>query len=179
MSQARIILGRVRSVNPARREVRVTLWPGHASALAGAATVEFEPDDGKRRAFTVETVEEQNRCVKLTLAQDASDSDVAALRGAAVIGPAAQGAARDAFDMDAAEFEGFDVVDAQGNAVGAVAGGFNTPAHGVIEIDRGGGRMALAPFVPEVVADVEWEARRIVIRDVEAHIAEQDGGAMA
>ena len=176
MSDARIEIGRVRSVNPARREVRVTPRRGYERALNGLREIEFAMDRGQRQTVAVETVEEQERCVKLTLAQGTSPDAVAALKSAKVLGEPGVTAAADPFRMDAAKFAGFAVVDMDGNAVGVVSGGFTTPAHGVIEIARHSATRVLAPFVPEVIAHIDEDARVIVLRDIEAHLAEQDGG---
>ena len=126
MSTARTDIGRVRSVNPAKREARVAPRPGFSSALNGRSEVEFEVVGGKRITFAVETVEEQDRYVKLTLAEGTSTDDVASLRGAKVFADAQPPAPDDPFAMDAAEFEGFVVTDLAGKTVGTVAGGFNT-----------------------------------------------------
>jgi ribosomal 30S subunit maturation factor RimM len=180
MSSARTDIGRVRSVNPAKREARVEPRPGFSGALNGRNEVEFELQGGKRAKFAVQTVEEQHRYVKLTLAEGTSTDDVASLRGAKVFADAQAAKPTNPFAMNAAEFVGFVVADLAGNAVGTVAGGFNTPAHGVIEIARDGASSLLAPFVPEVVANIDLVARRIVVRNTEDHMVENDtGGTMA
>lgn len=176
MTEARTEIGRVRSVNPSRREVRVTPRKGFEKAFAKKADIEFGIHGGKRATYAVDTVEEQQRCVKLTLAQSVSMDTVASLRGARVYAGAAPVTPDDPFEAEAREFEGFSVVDAKGQPVGVVESGFNTAAHGVIEIARGGGRKLLAPFVPEVIEEVDWPGRKIVIRDIEAHVVEVDGG---
>lgn len=172
-------VGRVRSVNPAKREVRVTPRPGFEGALNGRSEVEFVLADGKHTVFAVDTVEEQNRCVKLTLAEETSANDVASLRGASVIADAVARTPDDPFQVAASDYVGFTVRDLKGNTLGVVCAGFNTPAHGVIEIERAGGSTVLAPFVPEVIAKIDVAARRIVLGDAEAHIVDSgSGGAM-
>lgn len=168
-------IGRVRSVNPARREVRVAPRHGYDRALAGRGEVEFVIEGGKRVTYAVETVEEQDRYVKVTLAAGTATDDVASLKGARVLADAAPEIPDNPFEIAAEEFEGFTVRGPDGSEVGVVAGGFNTRAHGVLEIKRPDGRPLLAPFVSEVVAGIDLDRRAIVLRDVEAHLAEQDG----
>ncbi len=173
-------IGRVRSVNPARREVRVAARPGYAGAFAGRSEMEFALSGGGRAAFAVETVEEQNRYVKLTLAAGTSADDVASLKGAKVFAGASRALPDSPFEAAAAEYAGFRVTDLVGDEVGVVAGGFNTRAHGVLEIAQAGGASVLAPFVPEVVAEIRLAERVIVLRDAEAHLVALDGdGTMA
>lgn len=179
MSTARTDIGRVRSVNPAKREVRVAPRPGFEGALNGRNEVEFVLRDGKHSVLAVQTVEEQDRYVKLTLAEGTSADDVASLRSAKVMADAVARKPGDPFKVAAAEYEGFAVEDLHGAAIGIVAGGFNTPAHGVIEIARRDGKSLLAPFVSEVIAEIDWTKRRIVVRDAEAHMVENDTGGAA
>lgn len=176
MPEDYVDIGRVRSVNPAKREVRVTVRAGYAGAYENLNWLELEPVDGERVRCQVTECRMRNSEAIVALSAGVSRDRVAVFKGARAMMPARDVPPPDPFEVRASEYDGFAVEDEHGARLGTVVGGMATPTHGVIEIETAPGESALAPVVPEVVSEVDWDGRRLVLRDVERFRVEDDGG---
>jgi ribosomal 30S subunit maturation factor RimM len=158
-------IGRVVSVRPGKREARIRPERRSAHLLAGAEWLAVALDAGAPLRCKVAALRDVGDAFVAEFAAGVPRDTVAAMRGAEVVVPAAEWAPEEGvLDVDA--LAGFAAVDeATGEALGAVTGGFDTPAHPVLEIDRPGAGPLLVPAVDEVLVRIDETERRVVLRD--------------
>lgn len=162
----RIEIGAVTSVNPARRELRVTALPPHEHQLNGIEWIRLAPRGAAETRLRVAAVEPVGGGAVVRLVAGVLRETVSRLKGASVVILPEEVRLRPEEDRTAADLIGFAVVDLAGETLGAVTDVFPTPAHDVLEITRAGGRTVLVPAIEEVMADIDWEGRRLVVNDL-------------
>jgi ribosomal 30S subunit maturation factor RimM len=162
----RIEIGSVGSVNPARRELRVSPEHPYERALTDAQWIRVVPRGGKEIRCRVAGVEVAGGIVVVTLAPGVLRDTVAGLRGAAVVARPEELNRPTLEDLTLVDALGFDVIGPDGERIGTLAGLFETPAHPILEIERENGITVLVPGIEEVVADIQWERKRVVVNDI-------------
>ena len=164
-------LGTVRSVNPAKRELRID--PERAFAN-GAKTVEKVRVSSKTSSGIVCTVETLNATpggLIVTLGAGISRDAVATMKNATVEIERARRtrAARD--EMSAEEWIGLDVIAADGTRIGVIAGCIESPAHDILEIETPDGREVLLPAIEQTVESIDLETRIVTVGDIAAYVS--------
>jgi ribosomal 30S subunit maturation factor RimM len=193
MAERRMQVGYVRSVNPARRQMRIAVLPGCAERLAEAPWIFLVLDDGSEMRCRVETVIRPSRSqvaarsqVKLgnelrkrhsagdewtvVLAAGVTRDNVSRARNASVMincDPACEE------ERAAPEWIGFRVVDSAGVSLGTIVNMYWTGANSVIEIARGGGGALLAPAIDPVIARVDAAEKLVVLGDYAPYSVEE------
>lgn len=173
-------IGRIRSVNPAKRELRVTVAEDSSGALDAADFVEIERAGETPVRCKVEEVTHHGTEAVVALSAGVSRDLVRQWKGATVLGPSAGAATpgeSDPYAADPATYVGYKVYTAAGDFVGEVVDAFRTPAQGVLEIGRPGGpatgKTVLVPLVPEIVT-IETDASRLAIPTIELFDVDED-----
>ncbi len=184
MAKRPLEIGAVRSVNPARREVRVTPLPGmegHFTGLRRVSVLLTGPGTPNEMNCRVEKVQERADDVILTLTPGVSRDDVARMKGAIVATEAAE--VEEEMETGYGWLEGFQVVDQTGRRLGKVARVYPTGANDVIEVAKCGGGTFLLPAIPQVIACVERESPAdggpgvLVVNEIAPYIVEDAADA--
>lgn len=159
MKARRIEIGLVRSANPSKRELRIRAFAGEIPPdvawlyVTGAA--------GGEMRYRVERVDGDRVVLTAGVTRDA----VAQLRGAVVCADVGVTAADD-WQSRLAALEGFEVVDEAGVRLGMVAAVYATGANAAIEVAQAGGGSLLVPAIDRVIASVDMEQGRVIVKDI-------------
>ncbi len=174
MAEDRIGIGTVKAVNPARRELRVTVKPGHANEFEDMKWIRVViPGEAEVRP-KVKAVRRDGDVLLVELAAGTPRDLVARMQTATVVIGREEQRARVGQGPSVAEFIGMRVRTADGEILGLISGAMETPANGVIEIEMRDGRSLLAPVIDQVIVAVDWEARMVTVDNLDAHAVDSD-----
>ena len=179
MAKRRTEVGYVRSVNPARRQLRVTVTPGREDHLSGVKWILLVLSDGSELRCRVEAVEpwsDRPGEVSVALAAGVTRDTVARTRNASVVidcDGTSEG------DYAPSDLLGLNVVDSAGLSLGTVANMYCTGANSVIEIVKSDGGAILAPVIDPVIARVDLEGKLLVLGDYAPYAVEEPKAAKA
>lgn len=168
--------GFVKSVNPARRELRVEAADGVITKLEGRTWLHVRDATGEVMRCKIAKLSPQRGFAIVTVAAGVPRDTVAGLKGSRVVLPADEMKERDGREVDAAELTGMSVVGVNGPLIGEVVSGFETKANGVLEVLRPDGGSLLLPLVPEVIEEIDWDANKVVVHDIAPFAVENDNG---
>lgn len=169
-------IGRVRSVNPARREVRINAPKRRMNDLEGWSWLYVEESSGEIVRFKVVGVALRSGYAAITLAPGVPRDTVASLKGRRVVVPEAESKPVGAFDIAAAELTGMSIETVDGTLVGEIVAGFETKANGVLEVLRPDGSSLLLPLIPEVIEEFNLDRRKVIVGDIAPFAVEHDSG---
>lgn len=165
MPHDRIEIGTVRTVNPAKRELRIAAAPARAKHLNQLEWIHVAPEGGEPMRCKVVECREAAPGFIVSLAAGVSRESVADMRNARVYADA--GTLSDQSDALAPEdLEGMTVYDAEGLKLGAVTYSQEAAGNLIIDVDTDDGGFTM-PVVPESVERIDVEARTITVRDLE------------
>lgn len=160
-----VVLGVVRTVNTARRELRIRPRPGKARMLENSEWLLVEMEGAVMRC-KVAALRVQQDLVIAELAPGVPRDTVARMKNAGIVADAETGRGGEVEDVDVTDLMDFTVEGTAGTLVGVITDAFEQPAHGVIEITRPGGRRMLVPLVDAVVQELDWERRTLIVGDL-------------
>ncbi len=174
MADDRIGIGTVKAVNPARRELRVTVEPGHANEFEEMKWIRVAiPGEAEVRP-KVKSIRNDGDVLLIELAAGTPRDLVAKMRMAKVVISVGERQAKAGNGRSVAEFLGMQVRTINGEILGSISGAMETPANDVIEIETRDGRTLLAPVIDQVIVAVDWEARTITVDNLDAHAVDSD-----
>lgn len=168
MAGAWVRVGTVRSVNPAKRELRVD--PARAFGKgAKLAQVRVTLQGGESLLCKVDGVNAGPSGAIVTLGAGVSRDCVARMKGASVDVERAGRRAAVPGEMDAADWIGLEVVNVSGARIGSIRGCIESRAHDILEIDTPGGTVLL-PAIEQTVESVDLEARRVTVGEIAPYV---------
>lgn len=157
----------IRSVNPARRELRIVPHPRYEAVFEALHWLHVAWPDGRRLRCKVDALRAGSGTVIVALAAGVARDTVAQMRRARVVVPPEAVPAElpwhstDLFELRA-ETEA-------GEALGQVVEIIETPGNDVLVLEDLAGRRLLLPVIPQVVRAVDMEAGVITLAELEAH----------
>jgi len=169
-----IEIGCVRSVNPARRELRIAPAPGYERAVGDGQWVSVILRDETQMRCRVATARAYAARTILTLAPGVTRDAVARMKGGRVL------VGEDALPTDAGPWgsvagsEGWTVVAESGRVLGTVVERYWTGAHEVIEVAREDGKTLRLPLIEQVVSAVAVDQGRLVVGDLAPYAVEDE-----
>ena len=181
MAKRRTEVGYVRSVNPARRQLRVTVTPGRVDDLSGVKWILLVLSDGSELRCRVEAVEsrpDRPGEFAVVLAPGVTRDTVAMIRNAAVVTDSDSDETSDG-NYTPSDLLGLSVVDSAGLSLGTVTKMYCTGANNVIEIAKCDGGALLAPVIDPVIARVDIEGKFLVLGDYAPYTVEEPKAAKA
>lgn len=163
-------IGVVRSVNPARRELRVQARRQGRSRIERAEWVHVGvAAKTPLLRCKVASVAAGAEWIVIALAAGVPRDTVAEMRNARVYiepGPAGGQAPG---EYEASELVGLEVVSSRGERIGVIRDAVETGANDVVEIETATGRRMLLPVIERVVESIEWNEGRVVVGDYEPY----------
>lgn len=173
MAPPRRTLGTITTIQPAKRQVRVAVREGYREAIEQLKTLEVELRGGERLRCRIQSVAWDGDAARVEFVPGVTRDNVARLRGAAVLAPeGAEPKRSEGFELD--DLLGFGVVGENGTAVGTVRGVLDTKAGGILELETSAGKGLMLPAIPEVISEIDWDAERIVVGDIEPYAVGTD-----
>ena len=173
MTEARVALGTVRSVNAKRRELRID--PEHARRH------EFEslnwlwvvvPGMPALRC-PVAQVRQTAGEMLVTLGAGVPRDRVGAMRGARVEVPASETNPRPEGDWDVQDLIGLRALAEDGAPLGTVTEVFETPANAAVAIKRSDGTRFLVPLIAEVVTAIDFDGQSLHLGDTAPYAVDE------
>jgi ribosomal 30S subunit maturation factor RimM len=169
MNQGWTTIGKVRTVQAPRRELRLDMmapyrWPeGHAPGWIHLSLGAQPP-----RRYKVVQVEPDDAAPMVVLAAGVPRETVAALRGADFVVPEAEAPEWRSEGWYAREWLHYSVVDARGNALGTVREVWHGPTSAITVESESGDAWTL-PVIEEVILNEDRDKRVLTISSLEEH----------
>ena len=165
-------VGEIRSVNPARRELRIRGARNRLQALEGDDWLWIKA--GRREAvrYRAESVRKSGDGLVAVLAVGVPRDEVRVLNGARVVTKEAVAPSNDEYDLS--DLIGLTLAE-RGVDVGRIVDAMETAAHEVVEIEQPDGTRAMVPLAAELVKSIDFDAGRIDMND--APMVESSAGA--
>lgn len=167
--------GTVTRIYPAKREIRIEPEPGFRSVLEKLNVLEMALRDGSQIRCRVKCAHWNGDERVVEFVPGVMRDAVGRMKRAQIV--VDEGTACAPFESietaPLAALEGFDVADENG-LIGRIIRTVVTKAGGILEVERSGGGTVLLPSVPELVSDIDFDAKRIVVRDLERFAVEND-----
>jgi 16S rRNA processing protein RimM len=167
-----IAIGRVRSANPAAREVRVEMRPGCNRAFPGMAWIRFERPAQAPLRCKVESVRVDGAVAVVRMGPGVPRDAVGVLRGANVVVMPEEmpGRSAEAWVLD--DLVGLEVVLPDGALLGTICEVYEGPANDALAVARPDGSRCVLPVIDAVVRLVDFDARRVDVGDVAPYIVD-------
>ena len=167
-------IGPIRSVQPARRKLRVAPLPGRGRHLTQADWVEAVLRDGSHLRCRVESARELAGLVVVTLTAGVTRDTVARLRGATVLADVDDEAPVDRGASRLEDLVGLSVLDRTGKCLGTVATVYSAGTNEVFEVAKCGGGSMLLPAIQQVIGAVDLDKGAMVLNDVAPYAVEHE-----
>jgi 16S rRNA processing protein RimM len=166
MTEAWIEIGAVKSVNPARRELRILAVSGREHQFESVTWLRLAFPDGAVKRHRVETVRVNREGVIVMLAPGVPRDAVAEMKGASVVISEEERRPRPDGLWEPEDLLGLQVKDEQDRVVGVVSAVASSPAHDILEVELKEGGTMLLPVVDHVVIGVDLEQGTLRVGDI-------------
>lgn len=174
MASGHVEIGRIQTVNPARREVRVKPGTGKKHLFQGMAWALVLLADGTELRCKVDGVRGASSGYIVKLSAGVTRDTVARLKGARVIVDAEEAPCPGGGLDDVSALLGFQVYDVEGAGLGEVVATYSALSNNAIEIKGPGGGEMLLPVIDEVIAGVDLERGSLTVRDIAPYVVEDE-----
>lgn len=165
MPEERLCSGKVVSVRPDRREVRVDPVPGMEERIEAGGWVWFRGATGREWKCKVIGVRQTGQGVVITVSAGTPKDTIAQLRGADALAPAPpEGEYEPMYTLD--DLRGLAVAHADGTIAGHVTDLYDGKAHAMAAVETPDGAEVIIPLIPRVVESVDLEAGLITVGDL-------------
>ena len=174
MTDAWLVVGRVRSTRAHAREVRVSARAGYEYVFADMAWIRFQrPAEDLLRCKVLRTRPDGDVTI-VALGPGISRDVVGQLRGASVVlmpdelppKPLSAFRTRDLLD--------FRVLLPTGTALGVVSEVYEGPANDAFAVDRPDGGRSVLPVIDAVVKSIDLEKRELYVGEIAPYVVEED-----
>lgn len=174
MAERTIHIGTVTAVNPARRELRVTVVKGRTREFEAPEWLRVVRRDGHEARCRVARTRHSGNSAIVALAPGVTRDSVAEMKGAAIVVRENEQRPRNAAEFDLDELVGLSVRALDGTEIGTIVVAYETKANGVIEIEKKSGGTLLLPAIESVIDDIDWDGRAMVVRDIAPYAVDED-----
>jgi len=165
MVEERVCSGKVVSVRPNRREVRIEPLPGMAEAIQPDGWIWFRESTGREWKCKASGLRRTGQGLVITVSAGTPRDTIAKLRGAEALAPAPpEGEPEPLYTLD--DLHGLTVAHADGTIAGHVTDLYDGKAHAMASVKSPGGAERIIPLIPEVVESVDLEAGIITVGDL-------------
>jgi 16S rRNA processing protein RimM len=172
MTEAWVTIGAVRSVNPARREVRVSADSAHAHEFESMTWLRVAWAGEEPMRCRVAQVEDTPGGPVITLAPGVTREMVSRMRGGAVVMASSELHEAPADALPTGGLTGFQVVEADGTALGVIAEVYATGMNAAILVEKSGGGTMLLPLIDAVVLDIDWDNEVLTVGGIEPYVVD-------
>jgi len=170
MSGTWVRMGTVKSVNPARRELRVTPTRMFEDGAEGVTAVRVVGRDSDPVLCVVETLSANPAGLILTLGAGVSRDAVAGMKNASIEVETPQRTQPATTDtMTAEEWIGLEIFGAD-DFVGKIVGCIESPAHDILEIETPEGQRLLLPAIEQTVESIDLDTKRVTVGDIASYV---------
>jgi len=158
-------IGRVSSVHPLHRKLRIKTEPARAHEFADRTWLTVVPPGAAPMRCRVAAVATFGAVVTVTLAPGVTRDSVGRMKGAAVVlRPEEQ--TRPPRASDLRQWVGFRVMDPQGQCLGTVSAVYETHTNAAFEVERPNAATLILPAIEAVVKAVDAACGTLVVGDI-------------
>lgn len=173
MERAWVRIGTVRSVNPARREVRIKPDAAHGHALEGLGWLHLQPVGGAVKRCKTEVLTETGGNWRAVLSPGVPREWMDGLVRAAVLLDEAEYTPEDR-GLNARDLVGLTVLDADGTNIGTVTEIYEGAANAAFTVEKTTGGTLTLPMIEQVFLDVDTEQGEIRLGDIAPYAVDSD-----
>lgn len=177
MDESHTRIGRIKSVNPARREVRIDAPKARVRDAESWSWLYIEESDGELSRYKIARAALKGECAVVELAPGVPRDTVRLLKGRRVLRPKAASEPKFSFDGEATDLVGMTIESNDGSLLGEIVAGFETKANGVLEVLRPDGSSLLLPLVPEVIEGIDLDKGKVIAGDIAPFAVEHGSGS--
>lgn len=170
----RIVIGQVLAVEAARRSLRIQLKHKYLQSLDDCDRIWLITAGGASLRVKMEACERDGTAARVTLTAGICRDEMQTFHRAEVALDSRDCKKVPADVPELEELEGFKVIAPEGRLLGVVFETIDTPAGGVIRLLTEEGRTAALPVIPEVIASVDINKKRIAVVDPEPFLVMDD-----
>ncbi|MCL4691335.1 MAG: 16S rRNA processing protein RimM [Candidatus Hydrogenedentes bacterium] len=169
-----IRIGTVRTVNPARRELRIDAEGAQTHQFDGLEWVGLGRNADAVTRCRVESSTVRGDDATVRLSAGVTRDSVAAMRKAGVFIEGSTRKARPDGGWHPDDLLGLTVVGPGGAVLGTIAEWIETGANDVMEIEKPGGGRLLLPAIEQVIESVDLEAGRVYVGDISPYAVDDE-----
>ncbi len=169
-----IRIGTVRTVNPARRELRVDADAVHAYQFEGLEWIGVGREEAALTRCRVDAVHRRENEATFRLSAGVTRDSVAAMRKAGVYIEAVARKARPDGEWHPAELVGLTVVGPGDTVLGTVKALIETGANDVVEVTKPEGGSLLLPVIEQVIESVDLGTGRVYLGDITPYAVDDE-----
>lgn len=166
MTRRTVVAGKVHSVNPGKRQVRIRPVAEDVPDEAFLGRPRLRLADGREVRPLVATLRKSGGAVVVELTPGTPRDTVAGMRGADVLWETDEAAIALLGRRDADGLVGLRLVGLDERVIGEVVGVLETPAHTVVEVKCPDGHGLLLPVIQETVETIDWKSGVIFVKDI-------------
>ena len=174
MSDEWKVVGRVRSVNPRGRDVRVAATKGYAYVFADMAWIQFRRGGDEPLRCKVIRTRTNDESVIVELSPGVSRDVVGELRSALVVMAEEEIPPRPGQKVRLVELLGLRVVLPTGATLGTIGEVYEGPANDAFAVDRPDGGRSILPVIEAVIESVDLDLGEVVVGDITPFVVEED-----
>jgi len=164
-------MGTVKSVNPAKRELRITPTRMFENGAQGIGAVRVTGRGGDALLCVIDRMSANPSGLIVTLGPGVSKDTVARMKNATVeVLQPKQARTATTDTMAASEWIGLEIFGADNERIGKIAGCIESPAHDILEIDTPDGQRLLLPAIEQTVESIDLETGRVTVGDIAAYV---------
>ncbi|MFO7775545.1 MAG: hypothetical protein R6W89_07070 [Candidatus Hydrogenedentota bacterium] len=165
MPEELVYSGKVVSIRPDRREVRIDPVPGMEERIEAEGWVWFRESTGREWKCKVVEVRRTGQGAVITISAGTPKDTVARLRGAEALTSAPpEGESEPMYGLE--DLHGLAVAHADGTMAGHVTDLYEGKAHDMAAVETPDGAELIIPLIPQVVESVDLEAGIITVGDL-------------
>lgn len=164
--------GRVRSVNPRTRELRVAIRAGLGYVFSDLSWIQFMEATGKPLRCKIASIKSDESVAVVVLAPGVSRDIVGRLKGVKVVVPVEEWPARSGVGWRLADLIGMKVMQSTGEVLGTVCEVYEGPANDAFAVARPDGSRCLLPAISAVMMSVDADSATIITGDVSPFVVE-------
>ena len=165
-------IGRVRTLNPGRRQVRVEPYPAHLAAFEALDFLWVTPLNGATYRCRVLTSRMLNELALLNFGPGVPCDLIGTMRNATVAIPCASLPKREASQWLTQDLVGVFVYTETETCLGEIVSVYETSANAALEIQRAEGGVFMLPLIEELLITVDVEKKRLVVGDITPYCVE-------
>lgn len=169
-----IRIGAVRSVNPARRELRVAAVPTQAHQFDAMEWVGLAAEDGVVLRCRVSSVKRRNNDVTIALGPGVTRDTVAAMKRFAVFMEEGARKPQPEGDWSLTDLIGLAVTGPGDTMLGTVREVIEAPANAVMEITKPDGGSVLLPVIEQVIESIDLKNGRMTVGDITPYAVDDE-----
>lgn len=171
MTQEWIVIGAIRSVNPAKRELRLDVDFEHAHEFEHLSWIRIRSGAEIARYRVSSVVPAAAGLVVVTMSPGVTRDTVSRLKGGDAVLTAEELHPRpEDHDEDAeADWTGMTVEDMQGNVLGILVEMYENRMNGAIRVEKTQGGFIMLPLIDQVVAAVDPDRGVLTVGDIEPY----------